>query len=70
MQKPTLVLPVCPFVVVMPAGQDVQLAAIAAEYEPAAQGVHADEPAGAKVPAAQAVQPAAPDVPLPVTVPA
>lgn len=69
-QKLTPVLLVCPAVVVMPAGQDVQLAASAAEYEPAAQSVHVSEPAAAKVPVGQGAQPAAPAVPLPVTVPA
>jgi hypothetical protein len=69
-QKLTLVLLVSAFVVVMPAGQDVQLGASAAEYVPAAQGVHVSEPAAAKVPGAQGAQPAALVVPLPVTVPA
>ena len=70
MQKLTLVLLVCAAVVVMPAGQEVQLAACAAEYDPAAQGVQDSEPAAAKVPAGQGAQPAALAVPLPVTVPA
>ena len=65
-----LVLLVCAAVVVMFAGQDEQLAASAAEYEPAAQGVHDSEPAAAKEPAGQGAQPAALAVPLPVTVPA
>ena len=70
MQKLTLVLLVCMAVVVMPAGQGVQLAASPAAYVPDAQGVHDAEPAAAEEPARQALQPAAPAVPLPVTVPA
>ena len=66
----TDVLPTAPPVVVMPAGQEVQLAERADAYEPAAQFEQATEPAAAKVPAAQRLQPVANGVPGRKTVPA
>ena len=69
-QAATDVLPTAPPVVVMPAGQEVQLAERADAYEPAEHVEHAKEPATAKVPAAQRLQPVANGVPGRKTVPA